>query len=195
MNELYLIIFVIVTVISVISIVSYVKSCKEQKNIHKEIISQLSPSRDLELNEKNAFEKLYKKKLTSYTPVYNIEGPIEYIGLTVNGNDNLQFSIGGLRIANRCAVKLKKKKIGIDLEEEAEIDDLIEPEDLDEAFKELKAKGYTDEEAQEILVRNVQELEEEVNCVADIVFLPKDMKKSQAYIVKFNEWSITGVLS
>ncbi|MCP4137290.1 MAG: hypothetical protein GY754_40355 [bacterium] len=119
METIYGILFIVVTIFSIFNVISYFSDRGSIKQRHAATIHDLKPVKNLDSIGRRAFEKLYKKKPLNEASVFRVEGPIEYIGLEIDGAESREFSIGGIRIANRSVNKLRKKQVNINLEVEA----------------------------------------------------------------------------
>ncbi len=171
-----------------ISLIAYLLQRANMNNDHKEIVASLSPSRYLEIDEIEKFEKLYKKKLPEKTAVYAYRAMVEQFVTETNGAKTYEYSVGGVKIATRAVNKLAKEKTAIDITKH--LPDNAQVEKMVTHLKEkLERKEITEEEFNSELQNYI----DTTYCHdTEFVFL-KEKTNKPAYIVAFKEWKLTAM--
>lgn len=190
---LYTILVLIVAIISIISLVSHASNHNDIKKNHAEAVSQLKLSSSLGPIRSEAFKRIYKKDLPPETPVYETKGVFDYISISINGSENKEFTIGDIRIAGPSYLKLRKKKIGVDLNDYLPNSDEIK-KTLKSEFTESEIE--TMNENKEVLnrfnKRSEELLEEHAYHNVRFVFLKEqNYEKQYAFIIGLNDWDIS----
>lgn len=143
----------------------------------------------------DAFKRIYKKDLPPETPVYEVRGIFDYISLTVNGVENKEFTVGGIRISGASYTRLKNKKVGITLDDYLPNTDEMK-KILNDEFNESDTEGMTEEEqekySEKLYNRTEELLDEHANHTARFVFLKEaNYEKQYAFVVGIDDWDIS----
>lgn len=189
MEVVYIIMLVLVLGVSIYSLISYLSNKGSFKKRQARVMSELEPARRLNADEQDAFEKIYKKRPVNEAPVYRLKGPLEYVGIKVQGVESKEFYIGGVRIASAAVVRLSKKDIGVNLEQTAE---RYDQEAIQEKLAVIRHKAEQEGVSEEEIAKRMQEkLENEMFHTAEVVFLSEDVGKKPAYLVRLDDWKLS----
>lgn len=189
MEILYIILLLAVLGITLYSIISYFCSRGSLKKKHREAMQSLEPIRHLNSEERDAFEKLYKKPVSGQGSVYQVEGPLEYIGLSYQGSESKEFAVGGIRLDRRSVARLGKKDIQLNIET---IADQVNENKLEEKLVAIKISGREKGASDEEIGREItQALKDELSHSAEFVFLSENIMKKPAFLVAFDKWKLS----
>lgn len=185
---LYIVLGLAMLIFSGYSLFSYLSNRGSFKKRHAKIMAELQPARYLSSAEQGTFENFYKKQPEPEAPVYRIEGPLEYVGLKVQGNESKEFAIGGIRVAPASVARVGKKDAGLLLEQ---ICDSVDEQGLQTEVEEIQQTGREQGTDEAEIVRQVKDkLESALFHTAELVFIDADKAKKPAYLLAFDDWKL-----
>lgn len=190
---IYTVLVLIVAVIAIVSLISHASSHNDIKKNHAEAVSQLKISSSLGPLKSEAFKRIYKKNLPPETPVYEAKGIVDYISITINGAENKEFTIADIRISGASYHKLRKKKVGIILDDYLPKSDEIKKA-LQTEFTESEIENINENSdiAEKFNIRSEELLEKHAYHTVKFVFLKEQSyEKQYAFIVGLDDWDIS----
>ncbi|MBN1525486.1 MAG: hypothetical protein JW904_13470 [Spirochaetales bacterium] len=187
MEALRLLLFAAALAISIISLAAYLVNRSKKNDAHKNIMSRLAPLRTLSPEEQDKFFELYKIKLGEKPiSVYKHSGLVEYIALTIKGSEQREFTIGSIKIAHKCIMRLEKKLKDIYFAGIAEEDS----EKIKVRVEQLQSKhAGTDLVDEQQVQKKLNEILSEFSHRFEIIFLNNDVSKP-AFLVRFDDWRL-----
>ena len=187
MQVIYVLLVIGLAVFSIINLVSYMGSQGKQKKAHEAVMARLEPARRLTDEERTRFSEVYKCEAAPSGNVYLMKDAISFIGIEVNHSQQKEFSIGEIRIHGRCAARLAKKAVGINLE-----DYVVPMEELEADVVELREQMQKENWSEERALEELEKLKDlKMNHTAEFVFLKDENHGRQpAFLVSLDDWRI-----
>jgi len=175
---------------TIVNLISYIRSHNALKSGHTDLVNSLTPVRNIREAEIEGFKKAFKMNLPLSTKVYKHKGVFDYISFKFNHTENKEFSLGGILIHPISYNKLRKKKIGIVLD-----DYLPDTKTVEEEMKRFLGSHDLENMPEEEVKRKMIALREEAfSHEIEFIFLKeKNLHKQPVFILGIDNWNISRI--